>query len=253
MQLSILTGASRGLGRAIAERLVEQRGTVLAIAREPDAALDEKAARLGARLEQWPLDVAAPEAMRRLESWLRELRGDVFDRAVLINNAGQLGTVGPIERMDSAALASVLRVDLEAPVQLTAAFLRVTRPWRAERRVLNVSSGAGRTAIAGWAAYCAAKAGLDHFSRVALLDEALLPNPARIVSFAPGVIDTEMQTLLRTADAQGFPDQERFRQLKASGQLASAQEAAARLLAFLDRDDFGAKPVADARNDWARR
>ena len=54
---------------------------------------------------------------------------------------------------------------------LTAAFLRATRNWAIDKRVLNISSGAGKRPVAGWAAYCAAKAGLDHFSRVVALDE----------------------------------------------------------------------------------
>jgi NAD(P)-dependent dehydrogenase (short-subunit alcohol dehydrogenase family) len=114
--------------------------------------------------------------------------------------------------------------------------------------VLNVSSGAGRRPVAGWAAYCAAKAGLDHFSRVTALDEQRLPNPARIVSLAPGVIDTAMQGELRASDPAGFPDLEQFKQLKASGQLATPAAAAARVLAYLARADFGSNPAADVRD-----
>jgi len=219
------------------------------MARRPDATLQEIAKRRGADLEQWTLDVAGPEAAPRLEAWLRRQNADAYERAVLINNAGLLGPVGPIDLGQVDVLAAVVRVGLEAPLLLTAAFLRVTRPWRAQRRVLNVSSGAGRSAIAGWAAYCAVKAGLDHFSRVAALDEAPLENPARIVSLAPGIIDTDMQLAARSADPARFPDQPRFKEFKESGQLASVDDAAARLLAFLDRDDFGSKPVADVRND----
>lgn len=249
MQLVIVTGASRGLGLAVAQQLLDPQRRLLTISRRPDAGLAEQAARQGAALEQWSLDVAAPETVPRLESWLRRLAADGFERAVLINNAGVLGGVGPAEAMDAASLAQVLRVGLEAPALLTAAFLRATRSWRAERRVLNVSSGAGRVAISGWAAYCAAKAGLDQFARVVALDEALLPNPAKIVSLAPGVIDTDMQAQLRASDERGFPTLQRFKDFKATGQLLAPAEAAARLVAFLDRNDFGATPVADVRTD----
>jgi NAD(P)-dependent dehydrogenase (short-subunit alcohol dehydrogenase family) len=249
MQLTILTGASRGLGLAIAERLLDPRCKLLTISRRQNAALAQRAAREGAHLEQWSLDIAAPGAATRLETWLGQQAAGSFERAVLINNAGILGRVGPVDQMDPSTLAEVLRVDLEAPALLTAAFLRVTRSWRTERRVLNVSSGAGRVAIAGWAAYCAAKAGLDQLSRVMALDEARLSNPAKIVSLAPGVIDTDMQADLRASDEAGFPDLPRFKEFKTSGQLADPREAAARLLAFLDRDDFGARSVADVRTD----
>jgi sepiapterin reductase len=247
--LYIVTGASRGLGRAIAERLLSSGCTLLAISRQPDRTLERAAAAKGAHLEQWALDLAHDiGAAARLESWLHAQPRDRFATATLINNAGLLGTVGPIDQSDAQTLAAVVRVGLEAPLVLTSAFLRATRAWRAQRRVLNVSSGAGRRPIAGWAAYCAAKAGLDHFSRVTALDEQRLPNPARIVSLAPGVIDTDMQAQLRASDPAGFPDIEQFKQLKAGGQLATPEAAAARVLAYLARPDFGANPVADVRD-----
>jgi NAD(P)-dependent dehydrogenase (short-subunit alcohol dehydrogenase family) len=249
MHLAIVTGASRGLGLAVAQQLLDRHYSVLTLSRRPAATLVAHADRAGAKLEQWSLDIVAPDVAPRLEGWLRQQDRSAFDRVVLINNAGVLGRVGPVDQMDGATLAEVLRVDLEAPALLCAAFLRATRSWRAERRIVNVSSGAGRVAIAGWAAYCAAKAGLDQLSKVMALDEARLPNPAKIVSLAPGVIDSDMQAELRESDASVFPDLARFKEFKATGQLAAPKDAAARLLAFLDREDFGTRVVADVRTD----
>ncbi len=108
-----------------------------------------------------------------------------------------MGRVGPIEASDAETIAAVLRVGLEAPLLLTSAFLRATRDWAIDKRVLNISSGAGRRAIAGWSAYCAAKAGLDHFSRVARSTSRCAPTRPASSSLAPGVIDTDMQGELR--------------------------------------------------------
>jgi benzil reductase ((S)-benzoin forming) len=249
MELYILTGASRGLGAALAQRLLAPGRRLLTLARTPAAALAQQARALAAPLEQWTIDLAdAPAAATRLADWLRPQSGADYTCATLINNAGLLGPVGPVDQSDYADLAAVMRVDLEAPMLLTAAFLRGTSGWRAARRVLNISSGAGSKAYAGWAGYCAAKAGLDHFTRAVALDEQRHPNGARIVSLAPGVIDTDMQTALRAADDSGFPDKPRFVAMKAAGQLAGPDEAAARVLAYLERPNFGAEPVADVRS-----
>lgn len=249
MQIVIVTGASRGMGRAIAQQLLAADRLLLTIERRPDPALAAAAQAAGARIEQWALDVAHDVGVAaRLEAWLRGHDGAQVAQATLINNAGAMGRVGPLDTADGDDIATVLRVGLEAPMLLTAAFLRATGGWPGARRVLNISSGAGRRPIAGWAAYCAAKAGLDHFSRVTALDEARRTNGAKIVSLAPGVIDTDMQGQLRAADAAGFPDQPRFLDLHAQRQLASPDEAAARVLAYLNRADFGANPVADVRD-----
>ena len=116
------------------------------------------------------------------------------------------------------------------------------------RKVLNISSGLGRHAMASQAPYCAAKAGMDHFTRCIALEEADRPNGAKVCSLAPGVIDTDMQVQLRSADAGQFPDKGSFTGLKDKGALASPAQAAARVLAFLARPDFGSNPVADVRD-----
>lgn len=249
MELVILTGASRGLGRAMAGRLLSPERQLLTISRRPDASLQALAGERGAPLEQWALDLAHDiGAAARLETWLHRQDATRFRAATLINNAGLLGRVGPVQQANADSIAAALRVGLEAPALLASAFLRATDGWRITRKVLNISSGAGRRAIAGWSVYCAAKAGLDQLSRVMAEDEARRPNGAKVVSLAPGVIDTDMQGEIRSADAAGFPDQARFRELKAGGQLASAADAAARVLAYLARPDFGANPVADVRD-----
>jgi NAD(P)-dependent dehydrogenase (short-subunit alcohol dehydrogenase family) len=140
-----------------------------------------------------------------------------------------------------------LRVGLEAPMALSAAFVGATQAWPMPRKVLNISSGLGRFPMASQAGYCAAKAGMDHFTRCLALDEAPLPNGARVCSLAPGVIDTDMQVQLRGAAGEAFPDQAKFLQLKAQGQLSSPAQAAEQVLRFLARPDFGREPVADVR------
>ena len=248
--LTFITGASRGMGRAMAAQLLAADRTLICISRKTDDALAAEAEAAGATLEQWSFDLAAPQAAaERIGSWLRAQDADAFDSVTLINNAGTIGRIGPLAEADAADLAQSLRIGLEAPMLLTAAFLRATASWRGARKVLNISSGLGRSAMASQAPYCAAKAGMDHFSRAVALEEALRPNGAKIVSLAPGVIDTDMQGAIRGTDAARFPDRARFEKLKSDGLLDSPAAAAAKVLAYLARADFGGKPVADVRAD----
>ena len=247
--LYILTGASRGMGAAMADQLL-QRGTVLlCISRSTNPALSELARTAQGRVEQWPRDLADPvNVAEALEAWLQGFAPGQFDEACLINNAGAIARVGPLDECSYAELSMAMRVGVEAAMLLSAAFLRATHGWRAQRKLLNISSGLGRRAMAGAAPYCAAKAGMDNLSRAMALDEAHRGSGVKIVSLAPGVIDTGMQAQLRAADAAGFPDQANFVGLHSSGQLDSAQAAAARVLAYLKRADFGTDVVADVRD-----
>jgi benzil reductase ((S)-benzoin forming) len=244
-QLTILTGASRGLGLALAEQLLAPQHTLLCISRHRNEALAERASAQGATLLQWTQGAAVS---RELERWLQAQAGTTFASATLINNAALISHLAPLSEADTGDLAQALRVGLEAPMQLTAVFLRTTAAWPAQRKVLNISSGAGQRAKANQAAYCTVKAGLDHFTRCVALEESGKTNGARLCALAPGTIDTDMQAQLRGADHAVFPDRDYFAQLKNAGQLSSPEAAASRVLAYLARSDFGAQPVADVRD-----
>ena len=247
-RLTILTGASRGMGLAIAEQLLQPGALLLCISRQSNASLEAFATQRCARLEQWQADLAdAAPVATRLAAWLHAQDPAALQSASLINNAGVISALAPLRDGQSADLANALRVGLEAPLLLCAAFLGATRNWTAPRKVLNISSGLGRRAMASSASYCAAKAGMDHFSRGLAMEEALQTNGAKVCSLAPGVIATDMQVQLRSADPLAFPDIGNFQAMHERGMLSSPVEAAARILAFLERPDFGAEPVADVR------
>jgi benzil reductase ((S)-benzoin forming) len=242
--LTLITGASRGLGLAMTTQRLARGDLVVAIARHATVA-----AATPGRLLSWTIDLAAPEAAaRQLQQWLQAQDAQSFASATLINNAAVITPPAPLSHASDAALSQALRVGLEAPVLLTAAFLRATADWQVPRKLLLISSGLGRRAMAGAASYCAIKAGLDHLARSVALEEERAPHGARIVSLAPGVIDTEMQVQLRGADPALFPDRERFVGLQQAGHLDSPASAATKVLACLDRADFGSQPVADVRD-----
>jgi NAD(P)-dependent dehydrogenase (short-subunit alcohol dehydrogenase family) len=253
-RLVILTGASRGLGAAMAEQLLEPETTLLCMSRGSHPTLSVEAARRGATLIEWPQDLAdAAAVVPALSSWLGGIDAKRLAHAVLINNAAIIPTPGATDDAELPELLSALRVGLEAAVLLTAVFLRATRTWPADRRVLHISSGLGRRAMAGSAVYCATKAGMDHHARAVALDEEHRAATgrgaaARIVSLAPGVIDTDMQRQLRGADPATFAHHETFAQLHERGQLTSPDDAARAVLAYLWRKDFCSSPVADVRD-----
>jgi NAD(P)-dependent dehydrogenase (short-subunit alcohol dehydrogenase family) len=246
--LYILTGASRGMGLAMAEQLLQKGNTLLCISRHANPDLAASAQKADVSITQWAHDLADGEgASVRLREWLQGQNPAHFASASLINNAGVIPPIAPLRQSQPADVALALRVGLEAPMALSAAFLGATENWPLPRKVLNISSGLGRYPMASQAGYCAAKAGMDHFTRCLALDEALHANGAKVCSLAPGVIDTDMQVQLRGAAGEAFPDQAKFLQLKAQGQLSSPTQAAEQVLRFLAKPDFGREAVADIR------
>jgi benzil reductase ((S)-benzoin forming) len=238
---AIVTGHSRGLGAAIAASLLEHDIPVLGLARARNADL---AGQPTARFAQLELDLSDTGTFTQwlatdaLDAWLADA-----NTALLVNNAGVVEPIGPLDLQDVAAVATAVSLNVAAPLMLAAAIAARRRP-NTELRVLHVSSGAGRHVYPGWSVYCATKAALDHHARAVVLDKT--PG-LRICSLAPGVIDTDMQAQIRATGLERFPVRERFEALKRDGGLASAQDCAARIVAHLLGESFGQTPVGDLR------
>lgn len=237
---AVLTGHSRGLGAAILDALRARGIPVLALARSRrDLPQDD------AGVTQVCLDLCDAQA---LAAWLagntlHDFLADC-DSLLLINNAGTLGPVQPLGAQGAQPIARALALDVATPLMLADALVAAS-PQARERRILHVSSGAAQTPYAGWSIYCASKAALDQHARAAALDA---PDGTRIVSLAPGVIDTAMQAEIRATPIENFPQRTRFDALKRDGQLSSPADCARRLLDYLLSEAFGAQPVVNLRD-----
>ncbi|HEX2530417.1 MAG TPA: SDR family oxidoreductase [Burkholderiaceae bacterium] len=238
---AILTGHTRGLGAAIAEELLSRKIAVLGVARNRNLELEK---RFPALLEQTKVDLSDSTALAR---WLA---GDALRRFVagcknvlLVNNAGIVQPVGPLQTQDAATIAQAVGLNVAAPLMLSSAVTAAGRD-ADDIRILHISSGAARSAYPGWSVYCATKAALDQHARAVALDRT--PH-VRICSLAPGVIDTDMQAEIRATPPERFPSRARFVELKRDGRLASPGECAAKLVDYLLGKQFGQVPVADLR------
>ncbi|MFM0292274.1 MULTISPECIES: SDR family oxidoreductase [Paraburkholderia] len=238
---AIVTGHNRGLGAALAEQLLARGIAVLGLSRSRHATLKNH---FPALLEEIELELADTA---RVSQWiatpaLREFVSGAHT-VLLINNAGMVQPIGPIEGQDAAAIASAVSLNVATPLMLASA-LAAAAVDATDRRIVHISSGAARNAYAGWSIYCATKAALDHHARAVSLDAN---RALRICSLAPGVIDTNMQAEIRGSGAEQFPMREKFEDLKRSGQLSSPEQCATQLLDYALSDAFGQTPVADIR------
>lgn len=237
----LITGHSRGLGRALTLTLCQQGAAVLGLSRSlctlpPGTPKDS--------LTEVALDLSDAAA---LQAWLDRDELHTFlagaTRIALINNAGTVHPMGPAGTQGPRAIAQAVQLNLTSALMLTDAWVACsdTVP---DRRVVHLGSGAGRSPYPGWAIYGATKAALDLHARACQLDA--VPG-LKVVSLAPGVIDTDMQADIRATSTERFPRRERFDALKQQGQLTAPERAAQALLDHLWSDAFGQDPVPDLR------
>ncbi len=237
----IVTGTTRGIGRAMAEEILRRGHRLFSLSRAPDTVTQ------GWR--NYRCDLRDAEkiqvAMIRL---LDEIPHEACGDAILLNNAGVLTPIGPLERNDWAGMAAALQVNLMAPMQLMSLFIQAAARFQGSRRIINITSGAGRHPYAGWGLYCTAKSALNMLTRCIALEQRGRSRPVTICAVAPGVVATDMQADIHRADDIDFPERQRFLRLAESGGLL-APEDVARLILDLDlAGQFQSGQIYDLRH-----
>ena len=222
-QVAIITGAGRGIGAAAAERFVAAGASVVLTARSEEE-LEAVAARLrqqGGRAVAVPGDITDPQDVEEVvESALEQ-----FDRVdILVNNAGIVWPIDELADSDAEEWTYNIFTNLVGPYVMA----RNVLPLMLEQgrgRIINVSSAAAQVVVPGASAYCAAKAGLEMWTRV--LAAEVEGRGVMVNILRPGTVDTQMQEDIRSVDTSDTRlDTSYFHELHAQGRLLPATFAA---------------------------
>lgn len=217
-KVAVITGASRGLGVGLAEHFLQQGLSVAACARNrPSLPNDNCLAQATDVTDAQAVAAfcdAAVARFGRIDLW--------------INNAGVLEPIGPLRENDPADFARHIEINVVGVFNGSRAFIQHLHRRGGSGALLNISSGAARNAYAGWSAYCAAKAAVDRMSEAIALEESA--QGLRVHAVAPGIIDTDMQALIRACTPEQFPRVQKFLDLKAQDGFSTPAYIGERLL-----------------------
>lgn len=225
MNQAIITGTSKGLGKAMAEMLLKDDWSVIGIGRSHTIE-HENYTPITADLSQAGI----------AESIALEINPDA-ERHLLVNNAAVAGEIGYFGKVSNTQFQHGYQLNLITPAILMNRFIELTNNLHSIRLILNVSSGASQNAYDGWGMYCSSKAGIDSISRV-LMEELIQRNDFRthVYSIAPGVIDTDMQGDIRKASKDEFSRIDKFISMHKQHHLTPAKTAARKLLSYVVND-----------------
>jgi benzil reductase ((S)-benzoin forming) len=183
--------------------------------------------------EPHTVDLSHPE---RAASFRFETHIDA-GKIVLINNAGDVGQLVKLGELDNSKMVKDYHINLVSPSILINNFIAAYQNHTAEKQIINVSSGAGKFPIDTWSVYCAAKAGLDMFSRVLDTEQEISHKGFRVFAVEPGIVDTQMQTAIRSADKEHFSRLNEFIGFKNNGNLASPERVAEKYLYLINHPE----------------
>ena len=222
----MVTGASRGLGAGMAAHLADLGfGLGLCARRAPDP----PAGAAAGHVVTAAVDVTDAGGVDR---FCDEVVAQLGRIDLWVNNAGLLAPIAPLREADPAELRANVEANVLGVLYGSAAFARHVRSRPGGGTLVNISSGAATKAYAGWAAYCASKAAVDHATRVVAAEEA--GAGLRAFAVAPGVVDTGMQAAIRATPAERFPSVERFHEIKRAGAYNSPAWVADHIVGLMD-------------------
>jgi benzil reductase ((S)-benzoin forming) len=220
---AIITGVSRGLGEALGTQLLERGCRVVGIGRSTSPRL------AGDRYTFVECDLRdGPALAVRAASAFEGVAAERPKAVCLINNAATIEPAGVLGNLDSAGIASSIGVNLVAPIALSNLFCRVFVDDAIDRRIINVSSGAAQSTLAGESLYCIAKAGLEMLTRSLAAEHRSARFHA--ITLRPGIIDTQMQVFARSQTAHALPCVDLFKGFHASGNLVPPDTVARKVV-----------------------
>ena len=231
-QVAIVTGAGRGLGRAVSETLAALGASVVLASRNAPE-LDEVVKRIkraGGKALAQTADIADERQVQELALATARWVGPA---SIIVNCAGMVDPMAPLARSDPALWLRNIAINVGGTYRPTRAVL----PGMLDRgfgRIVNISSGSAARPSAGWTAYSAAKAAVVQLTRSLALE--IEGSGVTACVFNPGAMDTDMQERIRRASATDFPRADEYRAAAREGKLVDPK-APARAIAYLALPD----------------
>jgi benzil reductase ((S)-benzoin forming) len=220
----IITGTSRGIGKKLAEDILSASENNVVYGYSRSSSIKHK------NYFHQNIDLSDTNNLSSFE--LPEIKE--AEKIVLINNSGTLSDVNPVGKIKNEEIIKGINLNLTAPIVLTNNFIsKYSTNTNCEKIVFNISSGAAIYVIDGWSVYCATKAALNMFTDVAAAESKLHQLGFKHFSFAPGKVDTQMQTEIRNLKKNQFSMVQNFIEEKEKGSLNDVSLVSKKIISIL--------------------
>jgi len=215
--IAYITGTSSGIGKALAEQLLEEGHTVIGLSRKQSIQ--------HLNYDHVKIDLSDLKSVNQFDFSL-----NLVEDVVLVNNAGIIGAIKPIGQHIGEEIIELANVNIIAPQILVNKFINKYQGFNNKYQIVNMSSGAGKHPIDAWSTYCASKAAIDLFSET-IAQELKSRNYHNwhVFSIAPGVVDTPMQSEIRLSSPKAFLNRQKFIDLKDNNELETPESVAQKL------------------------
>ena len=240
--LSIVTGATGGLGKALSDSILKKDGKLLFVARDIkkiNSFIDNIENSKLTSFFKLQADLSKEKDLQNTELFIREIfdSNNEIEEIYLFNNASIIDPISLIKDVNFNEIKNALVLNIATAYTLTSSLIRLkqNKP-TLKLNIINISSGVSISAVKGWSAYCISKAGLNMLSKcIAIENES---EDIFSLSINPGAIDTGMQEKIRNADSDKIPATKKFETMYNEGKLQNPKDVADKLFRILASKDY---------------
>ena len=227
----LVTGASKGIGLELSLSLATSGINVILLARDTPM-LEQSRDMVQLTLPSVSLIVCDLADNHSIDTAIAELKNNFQKIDGIVHNAGMISPIMPMNKAPSDAWAENIQVNLIGVQRLTKGIYSLMQASK-HCRVTTISSGASLRPLESWSSYCVAKAGQDMWARC--LAEEGKQDGITAISIAPGIVNTDMQKEIRSADSEDFPSLSSFVGYYENGDLSDAKDVANKLLPLITK------------------
>ena len=230
----LVTGASKGIGLELALCLATSGMNVILLARDTPSL--ETSRKLVQSISPSSTSICCDLSNNEsIDKTISSLTGDYQKLDGIVHNAGMISPIMPMNKAPSDAWAENIQVNLIGVQRLTQGLYPLMKA-SDHCRVTTISSGASLRPLESWSSYCVAKAGQDMWARCLAAEGKI--DGISAISIAPGIVDTDMQKEIRSADSAEFPSHASFVGYYENGDLSDAKDVAEKLMPLITKHSF---------------
>ncbi|WP_233899041.1 SDR family NAD(P)-dependent oxidoreductase [Tenacibaculum piscium] len=240
MNIIIITGGSKGIGKALTKKYASENYQVISLARTSSKV--KNAQHISVDLS----DIKVTENV--FNTLLNTIINQKITSITLVNNAGRLGKIANLENLEANDISKSIQLNVTTPLILSSLFIKKIQYLTCKKQIINISSGAAKKPYEGWSVYCSSKTAIDMLTKTIALEQAELQNGVKCIAIYPGVVATDMQIQIRNTNETDFKNVQRFIDLMKNKELYTPKFVADTIYKIDIENQLSNGDVFDIRN-----